>query len=87
MSHGIKLLLPVAELRSKSEVQTELESYGITRRSMELKCSKQVIDPGLTGDALRETVDQGIEALRVSLQSDRRSQYLIETVVVPGQAT
>jgi hypothetical protein len=64
LEYGITLLLPVAELRSKAEVQAELATYGVTQDSLELKCSKQEIDPGLVASSLKATVDQGIEALR-----------------------
>jgi len=82
--YRIKLLLPVADLRSKAEVQTELATYGVTQDSLELKCSKQETDPGLAESPLKAIVDQGIEALRVVLDNDQRSEHPLQTVVVSG---
>ncbi|HXN74470.1 MAG TPA: hypothetical protein VN861_18120 [Candidatus Acidoferrales bacterium] len=82
--YGIKLVLPVAELRSKAEVQAELVTYGVTQDSLELKCSKQGIDPGLAESPLKAIVDQGIEALRVALENDQRSEQPLQTIVVSG---
>ena len=83
--HGIKLLLPVAELRSKTEVETELAKYGVTAGSLELKCDKQISDPGLVEAPLRAIVDRGIDALGVAVEGDPRSERPLQTIIVSGQ--
>lgn len=83
--YGIKLLLPVAEMRSKTEVQTELATYGVTQDSLELKCSKQRPDPGLAESPLKAIVDQGIQGLRLMLKSYKRAERPLKKVVVSGQ--
>jgi hypothetical protein len=85
--YGIKLVLPVAELRSKREVQMELTSYGVTQDSLELKCSKQGIDPGLAESPLRAVVDEGIEALHMALQNDQRSERTLKRFVLSREPT
>jgi hypothetical protein len=82
--YGMTLLLPVLELRSKAEVQAELATYGVTQDSLELKCSKQGIDPGLVSGSLKATVDQGIEALRITLGKEQRPERPLQKIALSG---
>jgi hypothetical protein len=83
--YGITLLLPVVELRSKAEVQAELATYGVTQDSLELKCGKQGMDPGLVAGSLKAVVDQGIEALRITLGEDQRPERPLQKIAFSGK--
>jgi hypothetical protein len=66
--NGMQLVLPVSDVGSKEEAETELRKSGLSACSLELKCSRQQADPGLTGLRLQAVVDNGIESLRSALE-------------------
>jgi diphthamide synthase (EF-2-diphthine--ammonia ligase) len=84
--HGTKLLLPVAELVSKEEVEAELKSNLVSADSLELKCSRQQPDPGLTGGPLQVVVDRGIEALRAALDRKQGAEPPLQRIDVSGRS-
>jgi 3-methyladenine DNA glycosylase AlkC len=83
--HGTKLVFPVAELGSKEEVEAELKSNLVSTDSLELKCSRQQPDPGLTGGPLQVVVDRGMEALRAALERKQTAEPPLQRIDVSGR--
>jgi hypothetical protein len=79
------LHLPVADIRSREEAETELRSYGLSSNSLELKCHRQQIDPQLEGDALRSVVDGWVVDLQQRFASSVALNPPVEEIEVnPG---
>jgi hypothetical protein len=85
--HGTELLLPVAEIASREEVEAELKSKLASAVSLELKCARQQPDPGLTGNPLEAVVDRGIEALRMVLTAKQAAPELLQRLGVSGRVS
>ena len=83
--HGINLVLPVAEIASKSEVEAELLSNKLSIDSLELKCTRQQPDPGLTGNRLRSLIDKGIKTLRKTIEAKQATKPALERIEISGQ--
>jgi hypothetical protein len=85
--HGTNLVLPVAELASKEEVEAELKSNLVSTGSLELKCSRQQPDPGLTGAPLQLVVDRAIEALRVAIETKQTAEPPLLRIDMSGRSS
>jgi len=66
-----RLLLPVGDIQSREDAETELRAQGLSTNSLELKCLKQRGDPHLTGFPLKTVVDTWIDNLKTDLVSSR----------------
>jgi hypothetical protein len=78
--HGMELVLPVADIASKEEAEAELRASGVSVKSLELKCSRERADPGLTGKPLREIVDNRIAALNAALRTKSAAVEPLEII-------
>jgi len=85
--HGINLVLPVAEIASKSEVEAELLSNKLSIDSLELKCTRQQPDPGLTGNRLRSLIDKGINTLRAAIEAEQAAAPALERIEICGRTS
>ena len=64
---GLNLLLPVYGLRSKNEAIKSLDKHGLAHESLEQKCTKQVSNIVLEGDALEQQLGLWEQLLTDSL--------------------
>jgi hypothetical protein len=82
---GQHLLLPVADVQSKAQAEAELRSHGLTTQSLELKCLRQRVDPGLVGTALSSAVDAWTDSLRALLANDSTLGSPIDQEFICGE--
>lgn len=80
-----RLLLPVLEIQSRAQVEAELESHGLSTDSHELKCVRQHVDPGLTGEKLKAMVDSWAEKLRAAVTGHRSPIQPERRITVSGE--
>ena len=66
--HGIELLLPVYDIQSREQVETELRSYGVASRSLEQKCLQQINNVELSEDNLHAQISLWEQAIDQSVQ-------------------
>jgi predicted subunit of tRNA(5-methylaminomethyl-2-thiouridylate) methyltransferase len=65
--HGIELVLPVHDLRSKREAIAELDRRGVSSGALEQKCSMQVNNVRLSPDHLDQQTQLWQDAIAASL--------------------
>jgi len=82
--HGKRLILPVLDIQDRDKAEAELRLRGLSTESLELKCLRQQIDPGLTGSALKRVVDRWIDNLRAALERKQIPAPPLERVIMSG---
>lgn len=76
--HGINLLLPVYDVRSREEVVEELESHGLSATALEQKCLRQITNVKLDPERLNEQVALWEDAIDASIS--KLDQIEIEVI-------
>ncbi len=66
--HGIKILFPVYDIRSKIDAELELSKYSLSTLSLEQKCSKQITNIALAPEMLRKQIGGWEKAINESLE-------------------
>lgn len=82
---GISLVLPVADVASKSEMIYELERQGVSGESLEQKCVRQVMNVKLDEQKLVQQVGLWEAAIRASLSSLGEIALKVENDVLVGE--
>lgn len=81
--YEIELQLPVADLASSEEAQAELTRAGLSTKSLEQKCSRQVTNVTLSPEALSAQISLWEAAIRRSMGSiDHIAGRILEEKVI-----
>jgi hypothetical protein len=86
--YQIELILPVFDLASRSEAETELLAAGLSSLALEQKCSRQVTNVTLPPHKLSAQIALWERAIRRSMdQIDHIPAHIIEDVIVGREHT
>jgi len=78
--HSLDLLLPVYDLQSKESAAAELDSLGLSKSSLEQKCSRQQYHEDLSDPALRAEIDRWACGIREAAAHERATEILQKVV-------
>jgi hypothetical protein len=69
--HGVELLLPVYDIRSRANAIQELKARGVSELALEQKCTRQVTNVELEGQVLSEQLELWGKAIDEELSRSR----------------